>query len=217
MSGFADRADAGRLLADRLADLAGRPGLVVFGLPRGGVAVAAQVASRLGVPLDVVVSRKLGVPGHPELAMGAVAVWDEHETCVAKAEVIAHARVTDEAFAEQRERQLAIARERATRWNRVAPAEVREVVLVDDGLATGATMEAAVQLVRDAGVGSIVVAVPVAAPSQLAAIRRLADRVECVHAPEQFRAVGMHYADFRQVEDEAVDRALRRSQRDGSA
>jgi len=217
MTQFTDRAEAGRLLADRLADLARRPGLVVFGLPRGGVVVAAQVASRLGVPLDVVVSRKLGVPGHPELAMGAVAVWDEYEACVANAEVIAHARLAEDAFAAHRERELAVARERAARWSRVAPDAMRDAVLVDDGLATGATMEAAVQVVREAGVGSIVVAVPVAARSQLLAISKVADRVECVHAPEQFRAVGMHYADFRQVEDDVVDRALSRSQRDGSA
>lgn len=202
---FADRRDAGRQLASRLGDLSGSAGLAVLGLPRGGVAVAAVVASSLGAPLDVLVARKLRTPGHPELAMGAVAVWGPHEATVTNDAVARHVSSAD--LARARDAELAAARERAARWSRLSPSSVRTVVLVDDGLATGATMEAAVAVATSAGV-SVIVAVPVAAPAPLARVRSSVARVECLLVPEGFGAVGAYYRDFSAVSDSTVGSLL---------
>lgn len=201
---FRDRTDAGRMLAEELAGYAHRPDVVVLALPRGGVPVAAEVARALGAPLDVFVVRKLGLPGHRELAMGALApggvrvLNDEVVTaCQVPAEVI------DEVAAEE-QRELE-RRERIYRGHR-PPVEVagRTVIVVDDGLATGSTMRAAVAALRQMGPARLVVAVPTAAPPTRDEFRALADDCVCVLAPEPFYAVGLWYDDFSQVSDEEV-------------
>jgi putative phosphoribosyl transferase len=212
MEPFADRRAAGDALADRLTHLADRDDVLVLGLPRGGIVVAARVAERLGAAFDVVVVRKLRCPGHEELAMGALALWGNHESIVRNDEVIARAGVSTAAFDAARLRELNVARHRAADWGQLPPhVHDRVVVLVDDGLATGATMRAAVKAVRTAGAGRLVVAVPVGAPDELRDMQRMADEVAFVDAPPQFRAVGVHYRDFGQVDDATVARELARA------
>jgi predicted phosphoribosyltransferase len=208
---FRDRTEAGQLLAERLAAYAGRPDVLVLALPRGGVPVAYQVARALGAPLDVFVVRKLGVPGHQELAMGAIA---SGRVCVLNEDVV-HAlriprRVID-AVAEHELRELR-RRERAYRGDRPAP-EVRgrTVLLVDDGLATGSTMRAAVAALRRLGPARIVVAVPTAAPSTCEEFRHEADECVCDITPDPFYAVGLWYEDFSQTSDDEVRDLLERS------
>jgi len=201
---FTDRRDAGRALARELSGYAGRPDIVVLGLPRGGVPVAREVARALGAPLDVFVVRKIGYPGNPELAIGAIASGG---VTVLSNRLIAELDVPRAAVeaAIAREREELARRERAYRPGR-PPLAVggKTVVLVDDGLATGATMRAAVAAIRKLGPGSIVVAVPVGAPQALADATAAADAGVCVSAPPDFMAVGEWYADFGQTTDEEV-------------
>ncbi|MGY1695830.1 MULTISPECIES: phosphoribosyltransferase [unclassified Geodermatophilus] len=216
---FTDRRDAGRQLAARLTD-PGRdpavplgPDALVLGLPRGGVVVAAEVAAGLGAELDVVAVRKLGVPGRPELAMGAVAAVGDAVQSVGVEAVLARVDVDGDAAAEVRRAELAeLARRReAYRADRPPPALAgRTVVLVDDGLATGATMRAALAAVRSAGPAAVVVAVPVGPPALCAelAAGTGADEVVCLVTPQPFGAVGRWYADFGQTTDEEVRAAL---------
>jgi predicted phosphoribosyltransferase len=204
---FRDRAAAGAELARMLAAYAGRPDVVVYGLPRGGVPVAAPVAHALGAPLDVLVVRKLGVPGQPELAMGAIAsggvrvlnhdVLDRSPRALAALETVTGA--------ERRELER---RERAYRGDRpaVEPAG-RVTVVVDDGLATGSTMLAAVQALRQREPARVVVAVPVGSPDVCARLRTVADEVVCARMPDPLYAVGYWYDDFGQTTDAEV-RAL---------
>ena len=204
---FADRTEAGASLAKRLLHLRGRDDVRVLALPRGGVPVAAEVASVLNAPLDVLVVRKLGVPGHEEFAMGAIASGG---TQVLNAKVTEALQIPAETIAQvvERERNELARRERLYRGDRPPLSLVgRVVVLVDDGLATGLTMLAAVGAVRPQQPARVVVAVPVAAESSCEALRAEADEVVCVHTPEPFRCVGMWYQDFSKTSDEEV-RAL---------
>jgi putative phosphoribosyl transferase len=203
---FADRAAAGRALARALVDVAGPEPLVV-GLPRGGVTVAARVAEALSAELDVVVARKVRTPGAPELAMGAVAVWGGHEATVRIEHVIARARVGAAEFAQEAAAELAVARKHAAKWQRrERPAlEQRTVVVVDDGLATGATMRAALAVLRAAGAGRLVAAVPVGATEEVGAT---GVETVCLRTPAFFRSVGAHYRDFGQVDDATVSAEL---------
>jgi predicted phosphoribosyltransferase len=201
---FRDRGEAGRYLASLLGQYRGRPDVVVLGLARGGVPVADEVAKALGAPLDVFVVRKLGVPGREELALGAVASGG---VLVLNDDVIRGlglAPWTVQRAAEQEGREL-LRREQAYREGRSPPAVAGQVViLVDDGLATGASMRAAVRAVRQLGPAAVVVAVPAApalAGQELAAI---ADEVICATTPSPFYAVGASYWDFTQVTDEEV-------------
>jgi len=204
---FKDRRDAGRALAKALEAWRGRPGLLVLGLPRGGVPVASEVARALGAPLDVLVVRKLGHPGQEEFAMGAIAsggvrYLDESTLAwpVPPAEI--------EAVVEREQVELA-RRERLYRGERAPLAlEGRVLLLVDDGLATGATMRAAVMAVRAGRPQRIVVAVPVASREALQSVGSVADEVVCVFTPAHFRAVGQWYEDFGQTSDEEVCRLL---------
>ena len=195
------------MLGERLAGLAGQPDLLVLGLPRGGVPVAWEVARRLGAPLDVFVVRKLGFPGHEELAMGAIASGGVR---VLNPEVIAYgvSRAQIEQVTEKERRELE-RREQLFRGDR-PPMRVadRTVVLVDDGLATGSTMRAAVRALRQERAGRIIVAVPVAAPSVCAEMKAEADEVVCAATPEPFRAVGLWYDDFAQTSDAEVRELL---------
>jgi putative phosphoribosyl transferase len=205
---FADRRDAGRALAVALRDGALLRDPVVLGLPRGGVVVAAEVAAALGAPLDVVLVRKLGLPSQPELAMGAIAAaGDQVETV----RTLVAARAGDAAFAAVRERELTELRRRETAYRdgrKPVPLSGRDVVLVDDGLATGATMRAAVAAVRRQGPASLTVAVPVGSPRVCGELQPEVDRVVCLEAPSWFRAVGQVYRDFSATEDAEVIAAL---------
>ena len=200
---FRDRREAGRRLAERLSGLRASSPLVL-GLPRGGVPVAFEVAKALGAPLDVLVVRKLGVPFQPELGMGAVG---EDGVRVLNPDVLRQAGVTETQLAEVEARERAQVEERAVRLRRGRPAiplEGRTVVIVDDGLATGGTARAAVQVARARGADRVILAVPVAPPETVAALRRDADDVVAVETPEPFFAIGGWYSDFSPTSDQEV-------------
>ena len=205
---FRDRRDAGQALAARLADLAGNRSLIVLGLPRGGVPVAAEVASALDAPLDAFFVRKLGVPGHRELAMGAIATGNVR---VVNDEVVSAMHITPqtiEAVAAEERAELG-RRERVYRGDRPAPELTdRTVVLVDDGLATGSTMRAAVAAVRAQRPAAVIVGVPTGARQTRAALATEVDRMECVITPDPFLAVGLSYEDFSETTDDEIRRLL---------
>src|SRR4051812_37754547 len=210
---FADRRDAGRALAQALAPRVTRNGIetVVLGLPRGGVIVAAEVAAALAAPLDVLVVRKLGLPWQPELAMGAIAAVGETVETVRTEEVLRRAHVDDETFAGVRERELAELRRREQAYRGDRPALTlrgRAVVLVDDGLATGSTMRAAVVAVRRNAPAALTVAIPIGSPRACAALEPDVDELVCLSAPLSFRAVGQGYVDFAPTGDDEVRTAL---------
>ena len=208
MTPFANRVDAGRRLARQLTEYSGRSDVIVLGLPRGGVPVAAEVATALDAPLDVFLVRKLGVPGHPELAMGAVA---EGGVKVLSDRIIRELGIPAAAVEQVavRERLELERRSAAFRSGRRPPAvRDRTVILIDDGLATGATMEAAVMALRDQHPARIVVAVPVGARDTCARLGRLVDSLVCIDLPEPFDAVGLWYRDFTQTTDEEVNALL---------
>jgi predicted phosphoribosyltransferase len=204
---FHDRRDAGRQLAARLTDYAGRSDVLVLALPRGGVPVAFEVAQALGAPLDVFLVRKLGVPGREELAMGAIASGGVR---VLNDDVVRVLDIPDEvidAVAAEEQQELE-RREREYRDGRPAPdVRGRAVILVDDGLATGSTMRAAVAALRRRGPARIIVAVPVGAAETCAALAEEADEAVCAYEPEHFAAVGLWYDNFTQTTDDEV-RAL---------
>src|ERR1700726_1255747 len=201
---FRDRREAGRVLAERLAAYANRPDVLVLALPRGGVPVAYEVARSLGAPLDVFVVRKLGVPGYEELAMGAIATGGVrvlNDQLVERLGIPAH--MIDAVAA--RERQELARRERLYRGGRPPPdVRGRTAILVDDGLATGATMHAAIEALRQQKPARIVVAVPTASPEACEEMKAKADDVICAITPEPFHAVGRWYQDFSQTTDEEV-------------
>ena len=205
---FRDRSDAGRALAAALRQYANRNDVLVLALPRGGVPVAYEVARELGAPLDIFLVRKLGVPGHEEYAMGAIA---EGGAIVLNRDLIQQLGVPPRAVESviQQERAELERRTRLYRHGR-APPEVRErvVILVDDGLATGSTMRAAAQALRMLRPARIVVAVPVAPVETCEALRDAADEVLCLRTPEPFHAVGLWYADFAQTLDAEVRELL---------
>jgi erythromycin esterase-like protein/adenine/guanine phosphoribosyltransferase-like PRPP-binding protein len=209
---FRDRSEAGRVLAEKLAHYANRPDVVVLALPRGGVPVAYEVARALGAPLDVFVVRKLGVPGYEELAMGAVATGGVR---VLNDNIVAGLRIPDyliDAVA-NRELEELKRRERVYRGGRPPPdLRGRTVILVDDGLATGATMLAAIKALRQLQPARIVVAVPTASPDTCEALRAEVDEVICAITPEPFHAVGRWYQDFSQTTDDEVRDLLARRQ-----
>jgi predicted phosphoribosyltransferase len=208
---FRDRREAGRLLAEQLRPYANRPGVIVLALPRGGVPVAYEVASALGAPLDIFLVRKLGVPGYEELAMGAVATGGVR---VLNDEVVRALRIPDyviDAVSAWEQQELA-RRERAYRGERPEPnVRDRTVILVDDGLATGATMLAAIKALRQQQPALIVVAVPTASPRTCEEMRAVANDVICAITPEPFYSVGLWYEDFSQTTDEEVRELLARS------
>lgn len=201
---FPNRAEAGRFLATKLSKYAGRADVVVLGLPRGGVPVAYEVAQSLRVPLDVFIVRKLGVPGFEELAAGAIASGGVR---VLNPEVVNALPNADEIIDAVTERETAELerREQEYRDGRPAP-EIpgKIVILIDDGLATGATMRAAVKALRQRGAAEIVVAVPVGPPDTCREFEDVADEIVCASAPESFHAVGQYYEDFSQTSDEEV-------------
>jgi putative phosphoribosyl transferase len=205
---FSDRREAGRVLADALSGYRGAPDLLVLGLPRGGVPVAWEVASALHAPLDVFVVRKLGAPRWEELAVGALASGG---LVVLNDDVVRSLHISDEHLAQVIEKESAelTRREAAYRGGRepVQPAG-KTVILVDDGIATGASMLAAARAIRAAGPAKIVIAVPVAPPTPYQQLAEAADDVVCVEVPASFLAVGEYYRDFSQTSDEEVRELL---------
>jgi predicted phosphoribosyltransferase len=214
---FRDRADAGRELASKLIQYRDHRDLLVLGLPRGGVPVAFEVAQALRAPLDVFIVRKLGVPGQEELAIGAVASGN---TRVLNKDVVTGLQIPDHVIDKIAAKQQAELErlEQAYRGRR-APPDVRNktVILVDDGLATGSSMRAAVQSVRQQQPARIVVAVPTAAPQTCDEFRHEVDEIVCAITPEPFYGVGMWYQNFSQTTDEEVQDLLARSLTSSSA
>ena len=210
-SRFRDRQDAGRRLATELRVYANRPDVLVLALPRGGVPVGFEVAIALNVPLDVFVVRKLGLPWQQELAIGAIASGGVR---VLDRDLIRVARVNDadiERVTATEKAELA-RQERQYRGDRPFPdLHEKTVILIDDGLATGSTMRAGVEALREEGPARIVVAVPVASPETCEAFRDIADDIICAETPEPFRAVGLWYDDFSQTTDEEVHDLLDRA------
>ncbi len=207
---FRDRGDAGRQLAGRLGGLRGLD-VVVLGLPRGGVPVAVEVARALDAPLDVVLVRKLGVPGHAELAMGAIG---EDGVRVLNHDIVRQLGLDSARLAQVEAAERSELDRRATRYRGDRPriaVEDRTAVVVDDGIATGATARAACEVVRAHGAAAVVLAVPVAPPEVLPELRRSADEVLAFWTPSRLVAVGQWYDDFTQVSDEEVVAALAES------
>jgi predicted phosphoribosyltransferase len=208
---FRDRHHAGRQLTKLLHEYAGRDDVLVLGLPRGGVPVAYEIARALDVPLDVFIVRKLGVPGHEELAMGAIASGG---TRVLNTDVLEHLRIPERFVDEVAEREQAEIerRELAYRGQRPFPRiEGGTVILVDDGLATGSTMRAAAQAVRTKRPAQVVVAVPVASGDACHEIGKEVDQIVCAATPEPFHGVGLWYANFSQTTDDEVRTLLARA------
>lgn len=209
---FKDRIQAGKLLATRLEAYANRPDMIVLALPRGGVPVGFAVAQKLNAPLDILLVRKLGVPGHEELAMGAIASGGEP---IVQANVVQMFSIPDEVIKEvtRRERIELQRRDALYRFGRPPPPlKDREVILIDDGLATGATMIAAARAVRSQHPAHLTIAVPVGAPDICNALHAEADQVDCLRTPEPFRAVSLWYEEFPQTSDDEVIDLLARSQ-----
>jgi putative phosphoribosyl transferase len=209
MRALSTREDAGRQLAGRLAAHRGRD-VIVLALPRGGVPVAAEIARALGAPLDLLFVRKIGLPWQPELAYAAVVDGSPPEVVVNE-EVARYEPMSEEELAEATRREVAeIERRRALYMAGRAPLDVtgRHVILVDDGLATGTTARAALHALRRRRPAHLVLAVPVAPSDTMRALEPLVDEVVCLAMPEPFRAIGLHYRDFHQLEDAEVLRIL---------
>ncbi|MGH7679280.1 MAG: phosphoribosyltransferase family protein [Gemmatimonadaceae bacterium] len=202
-----DRAYAGRLLAQVLAPLAHKPSLLVLALPRGGVPVGVEIARALRAPLDVFIVRKLGVPGHEEFAMGAIAPGGVRLLNPEVIDALDIAPETVEAVTQREQREL---ERRARLYGGQQPREIRgaTVILVDDGIATGASMQAAVTAVRNLGAAEVIVAAPVMSMEAYRLFASLADRCHCLVAPQPFGSVGEHYVDFQQLSDEDVRRMM---------
>jgi putative phosphoribosyl transferase len=207
---FPNRTEAGQQLAEKLDKYAGREDVIVLGLPRGGVPVAYEVAKHLRVPLDVFIVRKLGVPGFEELAAGAIASGGVRVLNEDVMRAIPHAEAAIEAVTTKETAELE-RREQIYREGRPPPElRGRIVILVDDGLATGATMRAAIKALRQTGAAKIVVAVPVGPPDTCYELEQLADETICLSTPPFFQAVGQYYDDFSQTSDEDVRELLAR-------
>ena len=215
MALFKDRTDAGKHLAEKLKQHGYGSTSLVLGLPRGGVPVAYEVARQLDAPLDVFIVRKLGTPGHEELAMGAIASGGVK---VLNQDIVQSLAIPESAIERvaEREQQELKRRERLYRGERAFPELTgRTVLLVDDGLATGATMRAAVKALKQQGAGRTVVAVPVAAPDTCDAFKDEVDEIVCAETPQPFYGVGMWYENFSQTSDEEVKDLLARSTQTG--
>ena len=205
---FTNREEAGRRLAEALSDYEGEKNTLVLALPRGGVPVARQISHALHLPLDLLLVRKLGVPGHEELAMGAIA-WGNIRYF--NDDIVKSLNISRDEIDRVVDREQRVLVERNSRYRNDRPppkVEDKTVIIVDDGLATGATMKAAVAAMRQAGAANIVVAVPVGAPSACADLESLADTVVCLSTPEPFYGVGRWYADFSQTSDFEVQELL---------
>lgn len=201
---YTDRTQAGILLAQKLAAYAGRRDVIVLALPRGGVPVAFEIARALQAPLDILLVRKLGVPGHEEYAMGAIATGG---VCILQSDVIRQLAIPQASVDDlvQRKQEELAQRERLYRSNRPAPKlEGSIVIVVDDGLATGSTMLAAIHALRQARPARMIIAIPVGARESVARLQAEVDEIVCLSIPENFQAVGLWYEDFNQTSDDEV-------------
>jgi putative phosphoribosyl transferase len=209
---FKDRKDAGRQLAEKLTHYRDKENVIVLGLPRGGVVVAYEIAGALRCPLDILIVRKIGFPGDPEFAVGAVS---ETGTVVVNESIVADYRVSKDYLEQEAARQkIEIAQRIALyRGGRgVPPLEGKTVILVDDGVATGATLKAAISTLKKERLGRLVVALPVASQSAERQLSVMADEWVCLDTPASFMAVGQFYTNFAQTEDEEVVAMLRESE-----
>jgi len=214
---FTDRTHAGRALAEQLRGHGWSHEAIVLALPRGGVPVAYEIASRLRLPMDVLVVRKIGVPFHPEYAMGALSA---DGTYAVQPQVLADFGITSDEFMMVFERELEEARRRRSAYRGLRPfpnLARKTVILVDDGLATGSTMRVAVDAVRRAGAGKVVVAIPVAPPESISVLAQAADEIVCPCTPSPFRAVSEHYEHFDQVSDVEVEELLAKAAQENAA
>ena len=203
MAYFSDRIEAGKKLAIALKDFSSKNG-VVLAIPRGGVVVAYEIAKAIGLPLDVIIPRKLGAPGNAELAIGAVA---EDGTAILDNELVSYLGVSRSYIQEEIETQKQEIHRRLTLYRQQSSypdLKGLDVIVVDDGIATGSTMKAALASVKNRGAASITVAIPVGPPSTIKELEKLADHVVCLYTPEYFQAIGQFYSDFSQTEDEEV-------------
>ncbi len=200
---FADRREAALLLSERLAEYATRHP-VILGIPRGGIVIADTIANELQADLDVVLTRKLGAPGNPELAVGAVS---EHGETLLDSRIAGAVGANDEYIEREKARQLAEIEKRRDQYRSVlpkVPLQGRTVIVVDDGIATGATMRASIWAARAEGAVEVAIAAPVGAPDSVEMLREEADQVVCLLVPEYLYAIGQFYLDFQQVSDEEV-------------
>jgi putative phosphoribosyl transferase len=207
MAYFSDRIDAGKRLAEALADFKGKNG-VVLAIPRGGVVLGYEIAAALNLPLDVIVPHKLGAPNNPELAIGAIA---EDGSTVLDENLTRYLGVSREYIKEESERQKQEITRRFKLYRQgVAGLELRgrDVIIVDDGIATGSTMKAALLSVKNRAAKSVTIVIPVGAPQTIQELTLLADRVVCLYMPDDFQAIGQFYDDFSQTEDDEVIRLL---------
>jgi putative phosphoribosyl transferase len=208
MTYFSDRVDAGKRLASALKDFSSRNG-IVLAIPRGGVVVGFQIAQALRLPLDVIIPHKLGAPVNPELAIGAIT---EDGTKILDENIIQYLDVNCDYINEESERQKKEIQRRLQLYRQNTPypnLKGADVIVVDDGIATGATMKAALASVKNKGAATITVAVPVGPPSTIKELSRIANRVVCHYTPEFFQAIGQFYSDFSQTTDEEVIELLR--------
>jgi putative phosphoribosyl transferase len=214
---FSDRRDAGVQLASRLKEYKGQPGVLALALPRGGVATGYEIAHYLKVPLDIVIVRKIGFPGQPELAIGAVS---ETGTVVLNESIISTYGVPKdyiEREISQQKKEISRRVELYRKGKRLPSLEGKTVILVDDGVATGATMKAAITTLREEKLKKLIVALPVAPAGMADEIGQMADTFICIETPFDFMAVGAYYHDFTQVSDEEVVDLLERSAKNLSA
>lgn len=213
---FVDRVDAGKLLASMMADFKGKDA-IVLAIPRGGVVVGYQIATALGLPLDVIIAHKIGAPGNPELAIGAVA---EDGTIFLDSNLAAYTGADETFIKQESEGQKTEIQRRLKTYRQNSPPSLvgKEVIIVDDGIATGATMKAALASAKNRGAKTVTVAVPVGPPSTIEELKkRGSDRVVCLYTPEWFQAIGQFYNDFDQTSDEEVIKLLRQSRKSGGS
>lgn len=213
---YANREEAGRKLGEALSFLKGNTGAIVLAIPRGGVVVARQVADLIGAPLDVVITRKIGAPGNPELAIGAVNQEGEPTIDTGLARMLG---VPDDYVRREAAKKTEEVKSRLRSYRGDAPfppLEGRTVVIVDDGIATGSTARAAVESVRTRRPAAVILAAPVGSEQATEELSRVADRVVCLSTPEPFYAIGAFYDDFEQVDDETVRRLLKKNSTGGA-
>lgn len=210
MAYFSDRTDAGKRLASAMPDFAGK-NAIVLAIPRGGVVVGFEIAKRLNLPLDVIIPHKIGAPDNPELAIGAMT---EDGTIILDKNLVSYLGVTQSYIREESEQQKNEINRRLKLYRQNKPypeLKNRDVILVDDGIATGSTMKAALASAKNRGAKTVTVVVPVGPPSTIKELETQADRVVCLYTPEFFQAIGQFYADFSQTSDDEVIELLKES------
>jgi putative phosphoribosyl transferase len=216
MAYFADRVDAGKRLASVLAVFKDKDA-IVLAIPRGGIVVGFEIAKAVNLPLDVIIPRKIGAPDNPELAIGAMT---EDGTTILDNNLVTYLDVSDEYIKEESNRQKVEIERRLKMYRQNEPYPIlknRHVIIVDDGIATGSTMKAALASVKNRGAKTVTIVVPVGPPSTIEELKKQADKVVCLYTPEYFQAIGQFYEDFNQTTDEEVIQLLRQSRHIGKS